>query len=204
MARLNAEICLKCIIEIKLSPRACNGVLIGKCGFGQEVFYIFNSAAEIVSLHFHRLRLLEEQPEGDSVQEFLEAVSANADLYLGCGYIRNAENGNDEVFAYIADSEGSTVRIRVPLVEFITVHKYLKVLSLGITVVDFNNKIISEAVFDGCFNRVENNGISCACGKRDIVNFIETNPVSHRVSCNVGRRDRMLPVVRLYGVFSVF
>ena len=74
-----------------------NQLIIGKCGFGQEVFDLFDTAAEIVSLHFHRLRLLEEQPEGDSVQEFLEAVSANADLYLGCGNIRNALNGNNEV-----------------------------------------------------------------------------------------------------------
>ena len=148
MARLNAEICLKCIIEIKLSPRACNGVLIGKCGFGQEVFDLFDTAAEIVSLHFHRLRLFEEQPEGDPVQEFFEAVSANADLNLGCGYIGNALDGNDEVFAYIADNEGSAVRIRHQLVEFITVHKHLKVIGLGIAVVELHDKAKAVTMSD--------------------------------------------------------
>ena len=101
-----------------------------------------------MSLHFHRLRLLEEQPEGDSVQEFLEAVAADTDLYLGCGYIRNALNGNDEVFAYISNRKGSAVCIRVPLVKFITVHKYLKVLSLGITVVELHDKAKAVAVSD--------------------------------------------------------
>ena len=101
-----------------------------------------------MSLHFHRLRLLEEQPEGDSVQEFLEAVSANADLYLGCGNIRNALDGNDEVFAYIADNEGSAVRIRHQLVEFITVHKYLKVLGLGIAVVELHDKAKAVTMSD--------------------------------------------------------
>ena len=203
-ARFNAEICLTVGIKRQIGPVAGNGVLIRKRGFGQEVFNLFDTAAEIVSLHFHRLRLLEEQPEGDPVQEFLEAIAANVDLYLRCGNIRNALNGNNEVFAYIGNNEVSTGRIRRQLIEFITVHKHLKVLGLGIAVVDLNNKAKSCAVSDGCFNRVEDNGISCACGKRDIVNFIERNPVSHRVSCNVGRRDRMLLIVRLYGVFPVF
>ena len=148
MVRLNAEICLTAFIKRQLCPVAGNRILIRKCGFGQEVFNLSNSAAEIVSLHFHRLRLLEEQPEGDSVQEFLEAVSANADLYLGCGNIRHALDGDHEVFAYINDNKGSTVRIRHQLVEFITVHKHLKVLGLGIAFVELHDKAKAVAVSD--------------------------------------------------------
>ena len=148
MVRLNAEICLTVVIKRQLCPVAGNRILIRKCGFGQEVFNLSNSTAEIVSLHFHRLRLLEEQPEGDSVQEFLEAVSANADIYLGCGNIRNALNGNNEVFAYISNRKGSAVCIRVPLVKFITVHKYLKVLGPGIAFVELHDKAKAVAVSD--------------------------------------------------------
>ena len=148
MARLNAEICLTAFIKRQLCPVAGNCILIRKCGFGQEVFNLFDTAAEIVSFHFHRLRLLEEQPEGDSVQEFLEAIAVDTDLYLGCGNIRNALNGNNEVFAYISNRKGSAVCIRVPLVKFITVHKYLKVLSPGITVVELHDKAKAVAVSD--------------------------------------------------------
>ena len=204
MIRLNVEPCLTVIIKRQFGPVACNCILIRECGFGHEVFNLVNTAAEIISFYLHRLRLFEEQSEGDPVQEFLEAIAANVDLNLRCSNVRNALDGDHEVFAYISNYKGSAVRIRHQLVEFITVRKHLKVRCLGITVVDLNNKIISEAVSNSCFNSVTDNGISCACGKRDIVNFIERNPVSHRVSCNVGRRDRMLLIVRLCGVFSVY
>ncbi len=48
------------------------------------------------------------------------------------------------------------------------------------------------------------NGISCACGKRNIINFIERNRKAYRIACNVGRCDRMRLIVRLHGIFSVF
>ena len=148
MVRLNAEICLTAFIKRQLCPVAGNRILIRKCGFGQEVFNLFDTAAEIVSFHFHRLRLLEEQPEGNPVQKFFEAVAANTDLHLRCGNIRHALDGDHEVFAYINDNKGSTVRIRHQLVEFITVHKHLKVLGLGIAFVELHDKAKAVAVSD--------------------------------------------------------
>ena len=201
MVRLNAEICLTVVIKRQLCPVAGNCILIRKCGFGQAVFNLSNSAAEIVSLHFHRLRLLEEQPEGDSVQEFLEAVSANADLHLRCGNIRNALNGNNEVFAYISNRKGSAVCIRVPLVKFFTVHEHLKILGPGIAIVELHNKVIAVTVSDSGLTRMDY--IACACRKRDIVNLKESEVEADRVARNVGRRDQMRLVVRLHGIFPV-
>ena len=63
---------LTVVIKRQLCPVAGNRILIRKCGFGQEVFNLSNSTAEIVSLHFHRLRLLEEQPEGDRFRNSLK------------------------------------------------------------------------------------------------------------------------------------
>ena len=201
MARLNAEICLKCIIEIKLSPRACNGVLIGKCGFGQEVFNLFNSAAEIVSLHFNRLRLLEEQTEGNPVQKFFEAVAANTDLHLRCGNIRHALDGDDEVFADIADNEGSAVPIRAQFVEFITVHEHLKILGPGIAIVELHNKVIAVTVSDSGLTRMDY--IAYAGGQGDMIGLKEPEAEADRVARNVGRCDQMRLVVRLHGIFPV-
>ena len=51
--RLNAEICLTAFIKRQLGPVTRNCILIRKCDFGQEVFNLFDTAAEIVSFHFH-------------------------------------------------------------------------------------------------------------------------------------------------------
>ena len=202
MVRLNAEIYLTVVIKRQLCPVAGNCILIRKCGFGQEVFNLFNSAAEIVSLHFHRLRLLEEQTEGNPVQKFFEAVAANTDLHLRCGNIRHALDGDDEVFADIADNEGSAVPIRAQFVEFITVHEHLKILGPGIAIVELHNKVIAVTVSDSGLTRMDY--IAYAGGQRDMIGLKDPEAEADRVACNVGRCDQMRLVVRLHGIFPVY
>ena len=102
-ARLNVEICLMFIIKRKLCPAACNCVLTGKCRFRQKVLDLVDTAAVIFSCHAHRLRLFEEQSEGNPVKEIFECICVNIKLNLWRSNVRNALHGNNEVFAYVVN-----------------------------------------------------------------------------------------------------
>ena len=148
MVRLDVEPRLTLSIEPDFRPVAGDRILIRERRFGQQIFDLFDPAAFVLSLHPHLLCFLKEQTEGDLVQEFFEAITANTDLHLGRRDVRYALHGNDEVFADINDNKGSVVRIRPQFVELIAVHQNLKVLGPGIAFVDLHDKTKAVAVSD--------------------------------------------------------
>ena len=81
----------------KLRPVADNRVLILKRSLGKQIFNLFKSAAVIRCGYRHRLRLFEEQTEGDRVHKGIEFVRAYSDFRCGRSNIRNAENGDDNI-----------------------------------------------------------------------------------------------------------
>ena len=202
MAGRDAEESLTVFTQRQLRPVACDGVLRGKGRFGQEILHLLDAAAVIDSPYLHRLVLLEEQAEGNPVQEVLEGIAVNRDLHIGRSYVRHALYGDDEVFADIADNEGSAVPIRAQFVEFITVHEHLKILGPGIAIVELHNKVIAVTVSDSGLTRMDY--IACAGGQGDMIGLKEPEVEADRVARNVGRCDQMRLVVRLHGIFPVY
>ena len=191
--RLNGEFRLA-VFKRQLRPIARNGVNIGKGCLRQKVLDHLQTAACIARGNSHGHRLLEEQAEGNTIQEGVEAVRLKLDLRFGRGNIRNALNG-DNLIAVInmRHRVGQDIALLRERIERHTVRLHDEAFRHGVAVCNRYGKGVRRSVVDGLSALCR---IALAGRQRDGIDLEHADITAYAVACDVRYHHGMEFVLR--------
>ncbi len=169
------------ILHVERRPVAGDGIGTCKGSRGQKVFHRYNAAARVGGGHGDGLRFLEEQAEGDGVQEGVELVRADGNFRLGRGDVGHAGHRDMQLtFDRLIEVGG-----RVGL-QGLAVHLDLEAVGLGVALGDRHGEAVALAVIRG---REAVDGVARAGRLDDRVGLHDGDGNGRGVACDVRSSD---------------
>ena len=182
--------------EGQVRPAAGDGVLTGKDGVRQHPCRRVHAAAQVGGRYRHGLGALEEQTEGDGVQELAEGIPGDGQLRLRRGDIRHAGDGDGQVALHAGDQALVEVHI-AHAAGGLAVDQQGVIRQLGVAGGDIHPEPVILPVADG---GLAGEGEACAGGRCHGIGPIHRHRDSGAVAGHVYGHDLVGDVVGGEGV----